>query len=377
MQGAGLMQAIARVNRTFRDKPGGLIVDYIGVFANLQKALVEYSPSDRDQAGVPIEELVDAMLEKHDIVRGLLHGCSFDASPDLSAGQRLAEHAKVLDFVMADQDRQRRFLDQVLALAKAYALAGAREEAAAIRNDVRLFTDVRAAIMKILNPDSGRGGSGAVEVDTAIGQLVNEAVAADEVVDIYKLAGVETPEISILSDEFLDSLAHKDKPNLQLGLLRRILSDRIKTVARSNLVQSRKFSEQLEEAINKYTNRSLTTAEIIAELVKLAKEMRNQASRHEQLGLTEAEAAFYDAIVQNETAVLELGDEKLKKISVDLVWSVRNSVTIDWNHKESVKAGMRSKVRRLLAINGYPPDLEEKAIELVLEQAELFADAPG
>lgn len=375
MQGAGLMQAIARVNRTFRDKPGGLVVDYIGVFANLQKALVEYSPSDRGQAGVPIEELVDAMLEKHDVVRGLLHGCVFDSSPELPAGQRLAEHAKVLDFVMADPDRQKRFLDQVLALVKAYALAGAREEAAAIRNDARLFSDVRAAILKILNPDSGRGGSGAVEVDTAIGQLVNEAVAADEVVDIYKLAGVEAPEISILSDEFLDSLAHKDKPNLQLGLLRRIVNDRIKTISRSNLVQSRKFSEQLEEAINQYTNRSLTTAEIIAELVKLAKEMRDQANRHEQLNLSEAEAAFYDAIVQNESAVLELGDEKLKKISVDLVWSVRDSVTIDWNYKESVKAGLRSKVRRLLVINGYPPDLEEKAIELVLEQANLFASA--
>ncbi|WP_241901585.1 type I restriction endonuclease subunit R [Nocardioides houyundeii] len=373
MQGAGLMQAIARVNRTFRDKEGGLVVDYIGVFSNLQKALVEYSPSDRDQAGVPIEEIVDAMLEKHDVVRGLLHGCPYDSSPDLTAGQRLAEHAMVLDFVMADPDRQKRFLDQVLALAKTYALAGAREEAAVIRNDVRLFTDVRAAILKILNPDSGRGGSGAVEIDTAIGQLVNEAVTADEVIDIYKLAGVETPEISILSDEFLDSLAHKDKPNLQLGLLRRILNDRIKTVSRSNLVQSRKFSEQLEEAINKYTNRSLSTAEIIAELVKLAKEMRDQASRHDELGLSVAEAAFYDAIVQNQAAVLELGDDKLKKISVDLVWSVRNSATIDWQHKDSVKASMRSKIRRLLAINGYPPDLEERAIELVLEQAELHA----
>ncbi len=373
MQGAGLMQAIARVNRTFRDKPGGLVVDYIGVFSNLQKALIEYSPSDRDQAGVPIEELVDAMLEKHDVVRGLLHGCPFDSSPALPAGARLAEHAKVLDFVMADPDRQSRFLDQVLALVKAYALAGAREEAAAIRNDVRLFADVRAAILKILNPDAGRGGVGAVEIDTAIGQLVNEAVAADEVVDIYKLAGVDTPEISILSDEFLESLAHRDKPNLQLGLLRRILNDRIKTVSRSNLVQSRKFSEQLEEAINKYTNRSLTTAEIIAELVKLAKEMRDQAHRHEELGLSEAEAAFYDAIVQNQAAVLQMGDDKLKKISMDLVTSVRNSVTIDWNYKESVKAGLRAKVRRLLAINGYPPDLEERAIELVLEQAELFA----
>lgn len=373
MQGAGLMQAIARVNRTFRDKPGGLIVDYIGVFANLQKALIEYSPSDRDQAGVPIEELVSAMLEKHDVIRALLHGCDFDSSPELPAGPRLAEHAKVLDFVMADPDRQRRFLDQVLALAKAYALAGAREEAVTIRNDVRMFTDVRAAILKILNPDAGRGGSGAVEVDTAIGQLVNEAVAADEVIDVYKLAGVDTPEISILSDEFLDSLAHRDKPNLQLGVLRRILGDRIRTISRSNLVQSRKFSEQLEEAINKYTNRSLTTAEIIAELVKLAKEMRDQAHRHEELGLSEAEAAFYDAIVQNESAVLELGDEKLKMIAHDLVWSVRSSVTIDWRYKESVKAGLRSKVRRLLVINGYPPDLEEKAVELVLEQAELFA----
>ena len=155
--------------------------------------------------------------------------------------------------------------------------------------------------------------------------------------------------------------------------MRRILNDRIKTISRSNLVQSRKFSEQLEEAINQYTNRSLTTAEIIAELVKLAKEMRDQANRHEQLGLTESEAAFYDAIVQNESAVLAMGDATLKKISADLVRSVRNSVTIDWNYKESVKAGLRSKVRRLLAIHGYPPDLEERAVELVLEQAELFA----
>ncbi len=377
MQGAGLMQAIARVNRTFRDKPGGLIVDYIGLFANLQKALAEYSPSDRDQAGVPIEEIVAVMLEKHDIILGLLHGCNFDSSPHLKAGQRLAEHAKVLDFVMADPDRTTRFLDQVLALVKAYALAGSRDEAGAIRDDARLFADVRATILKIQNPDSGRGGSGAVEIDTAIGQLVNEAVAADEVIDIYKLAGVETPELSILSDEFLDSLAHKDKPNLQMGLLRRLLNDQIKTIQRTNVVQGRKFSEQLEEAIFRYTNRSLTTAEVIAELVTLAKEMRNQSTRHEQLGLTEAEAAFYDAIVQNDASVLEMGDETLKKMAAELVTSVRQSATIDWNLKESVRAAMRAKVRRLLAKYDYPPDLEEKAVELVLEQAELFASAPA
>ncbi len=374
MQGAGLMQAIARVNRTFRDKPGGLVVDYIGVFSNLQNALAEYSPSDRDQAGVPIDEIVAAMLEKHDIILGLLHGCELDSSPDLSAAERLAEHAKVLDFVMGDTDRTERYLDQVLALAKAYALCGSRDEAAAIRDDMRLFTGIRAAILKIQNPDSGRGGSGAVEIDTAISQLVNEAVAADEVVDIYKLAGVDTPELSILSDEFLDSLATKDKPNLQIGLLRRLLNDEIRTIKRTNIVQSRKFSELLDEAVNRYTNRSLTTAEIIAELVRLAKAMRDQTNRHDELGLSESEAAFYDAIVQNDAAVLEMGDDTLKTMAGELVRSIRQSVTIDWNLKESVRAAMRTKVRRLLARYDYPPDLEEQAVELVLEQAMLFGD---
>ena len=373
MQGAGLMQAIARVNRTFRDKPGGLTVDYIGVATNLRQALAEYSPSDRDQAGVPIEDVVAVMLEKHDIVRGLLHGCDYDSSPHLSPADRLAQHALALDFVMADPDLTSRFLDQVLALAKAFALCGARDEAAAIRNDVRMVTDVRAAILKIQNPDSGRGGSGAVEFDTAIGQLVNEAVAAYEVVDIYKLAGIESPELSILSEEFLDSLIGKDKPNLQMGLLRRLINDQIRTVQRTNIVQSRRFSEQLDEAINRYTNRALTTAEIVAELVKMAKEMKAQNDQHHKLGLSVAEAAFYDAVVQNDAAILQMGDETLKQISVDLVGAVQQSATIDWSIKESVRAAMRSKIRRLLAKYGYPPDLEERAVELVLEQAELFA----
>lgn len=368
MQGAGLTQAIARVNRTFRDKPGGLI----SVFANLQKALVEYSPSDRDQAGVPIEELVDAMLEKHDIIHGLLHGCDYDSSPDLPAWQRLAEHARVLDFVMADPDRTIRFLDQVLALAKAYALCGARDEAEAIRKDARLFADVRTAILKIQNPDSGRGGSDAVEIDSDVGQLVNEAVAADEVVDIYKLAGIENPELSILSDDFLDSLINKDRPNLQTGLLRQLINDQIKSVSRTSIVQGRKFSEQLEKAINKYTNRSLTTAEIIAELVKLPKEMRDQNGRYKSLGLSAAEAAVYDAIVQKEAAVRKMGDATLKKMATELVSSIRRNATIDWSLKESVRAAMRAKVRRLLAKYDYPLNFEDRAVELVLEQAELL-----
>ena len=213
-----------------------------------------------------------------------------------------------------------------------------------------------------------------MEVDSALEQLLNEALTADRVVDIYALAGVDTPEISILSDKFLDSLAEKDKPNLQMGLLRRLLNDQIRTVQRTNAVQGRKYSEMLDEAVNRYTNRSLTTAEIIAELVNLAKQMRDAQKRHEELGLREDEVAFYDAVVQNDSAVMELGDETLKTIAQELVKSVRQSATIDWNLKESVLAAMRSKVRRILAKYDYPPDAEAKAIELVLEQAEVFAN---
>jgi len=374
MQGAGLMQAIARVNRTFRDKPGGLIVDYLGIATHLRQALAEYSPTDREQAGVPIEQMVAAMLEKHDIVRSLLHGTVYDADPRLPAAQRMAAYATVLDVVMSDPDRKTRYLDQVLALTKAFALCASRDEGLAIRHDVRLFADVRAAILKIENPDAGRAGSKAgVELETAIGQLVDEAVVADAVIDVYALAGIETPELSILSDEFLDGIAHKDKPNLQMGMLRKLLSDEIRTVQRTNLVQARRFSEQLDDAINRYTNRALTTAEIIAELVKLAKQMRDAAQRHTQLGLSVAEAALYDAIVQNDAAVLQMGDATLKRIAVDLVWAVQQSVTIDWSVKESVRAAMRAKIRRLLAKYDYPPDQEDKAVELILEQAELFA----
>lgn len=374
MQGSGLMQAIARVNRTFRDKPGGLIVDYIGIGTNLQKALSEYSPSDRDQAGIPIDELIDAMMEKHHIIKGIVHAHKYDSSANLPQTEMMTQAAGLMNFVLDDPERVRSFNDNVLALMKAFALTGSRPEAAGIRDDVRFFSAVRAAIIKNLSPDSGRGGSGAVEIDTAISQLVNEAVAAEEVIDIYKLAGIETPELSILSDEFLDSLVDRENPNLQVGLLRKLIDDKIRTVKRTNIVQSRKFSELLDRAIRSYTNRALSTAEIIAELVELAKEMRDAEKRHEELGLSVGEAALYDAVAQNGAAVIELGDETLKKIAIDLVRVIQKNVTIDWNQKESVKAGMRASIKRLLAKYDYPPDAEAKAVELVLEQAELIAE---
>jgi type I restriction enzyme R subunit len=375
MQGAGLMQAIARVNRTFRDKPGGLIIDYIGIAQNLKDALADYSPSDRDKAGVPIEQVVAVMLEKHDVVTGLLHGFSWASDPHLPARERMNQLAGTLNFVLGDPDRKTRYLDQVLALTKAFALAGARDEALAIRDDVRFFADIRSAIVKLdREGEPGRGGKGgSAEVDTAIAQLVSEAVAADDVIDVYAAAGIEKPELSLLSDEFLDSLSKDERPNLQMELLKRLLADQIRSLRRSNLVESRRFSEMLDTAILRYTNKTLTTAQIIAELVELAKQIREGSKRGEELGLNEAEVAFYDAVAQNDSAVLELGDEVLRQIAKDLVKTVRENTSIDWNLKESVRAALRAKVRRLLAKYDYPPDKEARAVQLVLEQAELFA----
>lgn len=373
MQGAGLMQAIARVNRRFKDKPGGLIVDYIGLFTSLQRALSVYSPSDREQAGVPIEQLVDVMLEKHDIVRGMLHGVTYDSSTELSAKERLAQYAAVLDHVLSDPDLTKRYSDQVLALAKAYALTASRPESQTIRDDVRLFTDVRAAALKILNPDAGQSQQGGSNLDSVLGQMVNDAVTADQVVDVFQFVGMKSPELSLLSDEFLDSIAHSNQPNLQLGLLRRLLNEQVRTLQRKNVVQGRKFSQMLTEALSRYTNRSLTTAEIIAELVNLAKEMRQDQQRAHELGLSEAEIALYDAIIQNDSAILELGDETLKTIARELVTTIQKSAIINWTFKESVRARMRSRIKRLLARYKYPPDKQEEAVRLVIEQAEHLA----
>lgn len=377
MQGAGLMQAIARVNRRFKDKPGGLIVDYIGLFTSLQEALADYSPSDREQAGVPIEEFVDVMREKYDVIKGILHPVAYDSSPDLPAQERLTQYATVLDFVLSDEDISKRYNDQVLALAKAYALVAARPEAEAIRNDVRMFTDVRAAALKILSPDAGASRPGGGNIDSVLSQLVNESVTADQVVDVYQFAGMERPELSLLSDEFLDSIGKSRKPNLQLGLLRRLLNDQIRTLQRKNLVQSRKFSEMLTDAVKRYTNRSLTTAEIIAELVSLAKEMRENQQRADALGLSDDEVALYDAIIQNDSAIMQMGDETLKAIARELVTTIRQSATIDWTLKETVRAKMRSKIKRLLARYKYPPDKQEEAVKLIIEQAEHLAAYEG
>jgi len=375
MQGAGLMQAIARVNRTFLDKPGGLIVDYIGIAQSLKNALADYSPSDRDQAGVPIEEVIGVMLEKHDVVCGILHGLDWNSDPRLPGIERMNQLLGASEFVLADPDRKERFMGQVMALLRAFALAGASDETLTIRDDTRFFSDVRSYISKLDKEGApGQGGSGGTAaMDTAISQLISEVVAADQVIDIYAQAGLDRPDLSILSDEFLEHVKSADRPNLQMMMLRKLLSGEIKTIRVTNIVQARMFSDMLDAAIASYTNRSLTTAQIIAELVELAKVMRDAHTRGKALGLRDDEVAFYDAIVQNDAAVLELGDEVLKEIARKLVKTVQESATIDWNLKDSVRATMRAKIKRLLTRYDYPPDKEAAAIELVLQQAEVLA----
>ena len=369
MRGHGLMQAIARVNRVFKDKPGGLIVDYLGLADQLKLALAAYSEKDRGEAGIPQEEAVALMLEKYEIVTALFHG--FDYSPFISGtpGQRLAVIPAAMEHVLTQQDGKKRFMQVVTELSKAFALAVPHEQALAIRDDVGFFQTVRAAFAKA-TPSEGKTQE---ELDTAIRQIVSKAVAADEVIDIFAAAGLKSPDISILSDEFLQEVRDLPQRNLALELLRKLLNDEIKVTARKNTVQARSFREMLERGIRQYQNRSIESAEIIEELIELAREMRDAHKRGENLGLTEDELAFYDALEVNDSAVKVLGDETLRTIARELVETVRKNVTIDWTVRENVRARMRTLVKRLLRKYGYPPDKQEKATLTILEQAEVLS----
>lgn len=307
------------------------------------------------------------MLEKYDIIKGILHKVTYDSSPALAASERIAQYATVLDFVLSHEDITKRYNDQVLALAKAYALVASRPEAEPIRDDVRLFTDVQTAALKILNPNADKSRIGSGNIDSVLVQLVNKSVTADHIIDVYQFAGMERLELSRISDEFLNSIGKKENPHLQLGLLRRLLNDKIRTLQRTNLIQSCKFSKVLTYAVKRYTNRSLTTAEIIAELVELAKEIRNNKKRSEELGLSDVQVALYDAIIHNDFAIMEMGDDSLKTVACELVDMIRRSATIDWTMKKSVRVRMHSQIKRLLAKCKYPPDKQDEAVKLIIE----------
>jgi type I restriction enzyme R subunit len=369
MRGHGLMQAIARVNRVFRDKPGGLVVDYLGLADMLRKALAEYTEGDREETGIPQDKAVALLQEKHEVVCDMLHGFDYGKYFTGSPGEKVAVLPAAMEHLLKQPDGKARFMDEVGKLSKAFALAVPHEAALALRDDIAFFQAVRAGFAKNTSTAGVKSGD---DLDSAIRQLVSKAVASDQVIDIFAAAGLKKPDISILSEEFLDEIRGMPQRNLALELLQKLLGDEIKARSRKNLTQARSFAEMLERAIRAYQNRSLETAQIIGQLIELAREMREAHKRGESLNLSEDEVAFYDALEVNDSAVAVLGDDTLRQIARELVDTVRRNTTIDWTLKESVKAKLRVMVKRILNKYGYPPDKQAKATQTVLEQAELL-----
>ncbi|HDP25487.1 MAG TPA: type I restriction endonuclease subunit R [Deltaproteobacteria bacterium] len=373
MSGHNLMQAIARVNRVFRDKPGGLVVDYIGLADSLKRALANYTASGgRGDATIDQEQALAVFLEKYEIVRDMLHGFDYQSVISGPASGRIAGLTRAMEYVLALEDGKKHYLPAVSTLTKAFALAVPNPKALVLRDEVGYFQELRTALVKTTGDERGKSPD---EMESAIRQLVSRAVASTEVVDIFAAAGMEKPDISIMSDEFLEEVQAMPQKNLALELLKKLINDEIRTRSKKNVVQARSFAEMLEQSVRKYQNRAIETAEVIQELIRLARELREAGKRGETLGLNEDEVAFYDALADNGSATQVMGDEKLKMLAMELVLRVRQSVTIDWTLRENARAQIRVLVKRILRQFGYPPDMEKKAMELVLEQAEVLCKA--
>ena len=370
MRGHGLMQAIARVNRVFRDKPGGLVVDYLGLAHELKRALANYTESGgTGETALDKEQAVQVMLEKYEVCCGLFHGFDRSAWAAGSPADRLQLLPAAMEHVLAQEDGKARCSRSVRELSQAFALAVPHPETVRIRDDVSLFQHVRAALSKRVGPDAKSDE----ELDHAVRQIVSRAVAPDRVVDIFAAAGLKKPDVSILSEEFLHEVRGMGRRNLAVELLERLLKGELQIRRRKNVVQARSFAEMLEQTIRRYQNRAVEAAQVIEELIGLAREMREANARGEKLGLSDDELAFYDALGVNDSAVQVLGDETLRDIARELVETVRGNVTIDWTLRENVRANLRRLVKRVLRKHGYPPDKQEAATRTVLEQAEVLS----
>ncbi len=369
MRGHGLMQAIARVNRVFRDKPGGLVVDYLGLADQLKHALATYTESGgQGSPSIDTAQAITAMQEKHDIVCGILHGFNWQAAVG-DPKKALLMLPSVQEHVLQQQDGKQRFMQVVTDLSRAFALCAATDAAIELRDDIAFFQAVRSHLAKTLGsqrpPD---------ELDAAVRQLVSSAIMADEgIIDVFAAAGLKRPDISILSDQFLAEVRGLKHKNVAAELLAKLLKDEIKLRSTRNIVQSRQFSEMLKATLNAYHNRAIATQEVIEELIKLAREMSAATKRGVDLGLNDDEVAFYDALAANQSAVQAMGNDELKVIAAELVTKVRKSVTIDWTLRESARARIRVMVKRILKKHGYPPDLQDEATKTVLAQAELLS----
>jgi type I restriction enzyme R subunit len=368
MKGHNLMQAIARVNRVFGDKQGGLVVDYIGIGNELKAAMKTYTASQgRGRPTVDAHEAYSVLAEKIDVLRAMLHG--FDYSGFLMSGHRTL--AGAANHVLGIQEGKKRFADTALAMSKAFTLCCTLEEAKAVREEVAFFQGVKVLLTKRDLTAKKRTDE---QRELAIRQIIGSAVVSESVVDIFDAVGLDKPNIGLLDDDFLAQVAKLPERNLAVELLERLLEGEIKSRFAGNIVQDRKFSDLLADVIKRYQNRSIETAQVMEELVAMARKFREAASRGETLGLTEDEVRFYDALASNQSAVLELTDETLKKIAHELTESLRQNMSIDWSKRESVRAKLRLLVRRILRKYKYPPDKQDSAVELVLQQAQALAE---
>ncbi|MEF8721074.1 type I restriction endonuclease subunit R [Candidatus Accumulibacter phosphatis] len=368
MRDHNLMQAIARVNRVFRDKEGGLVVDYIGIAAELRKALKAYTESrGKGQPTLDAAEALAKLKELMEVARGLLHGFDFAAYPT----QAVALLLPAANFVLGQEEGKKRWFDVVLAISKAFSLCGTLDEALVLREEIAFFQAIKAVIAKATTSQKKLSED---RKNAVLKQILDNAVVAKGVEDIFKLAGLDRPDIGILSDAFLEEVRNLPQRNFAVELLQKLLNDEVKSRSRTNVVLERKFSERLQAALNRYRGRAIESAQVIEELIAMAREFRAAAQRGDALGLNQSELAFYDALADNESAVREMGDEILKKIAHELTEKLRNSASVDWQKRDSVRARLRNLVRITLRRYKYPPERQEEAIRLVLEQAERLSD---
>lgn len=367
MKGHNLMQAIARVNRVFKDKPGGLVVDYIGIANELKAALATYTQANgRGRPTIDAREALAVLMEKMDVLQSLLHGVDYSAFRS-QAWQLLPT---VADHVLGQKDGKKRFADAVLAAGQAFALCCTLDAALQYRDELAFLQAVKAAIIKSENVNKTLSDE---QKEHTLRQIISSVVVSDEVIDIFSSAGLKRPDIGVLSEAFLDDVRHMKQRNLAVELLERLLKDQIKSRFKTNVVQSAKFSELLQQSLTRYNNRTVQTSQVIEELIEMAKKFQEAAERGERLGMNNDEMAFYDALTANEAAVRELGDDTLKKIAVELVVKLRGSVTVDWSKRETVRAKLRVMVKTLLKRYKYPPDRQEEATDTVLSQAETLS----
>ena len=369
MRGHGLMQAIARVNRVYKDKQGGLIVDYLGLASDLKKALSQYTASNgKGRITFDQEEAVALMLEKYEIVSALFHGFDYTPYFDANTMEKMQILREAEEHILEQTNGKKRLLKYANELSKAFSLAVPNDRAIEIRDDVAFFQAVRGNLAKFDEKTPRKGG----DMDSAIKQIVSKSIVSDGVMDLFGELGQDKPEISILSDEFLMEVRDMPQKNLAVETLKKLLNDQISIRSRKNVVEARSFAEMLENTIKKYQNKSIDAVKVITELIDLAKDMNEAVSRGEKLNMTETELAFYDALGVNDSAVQVLGDETLRQIALELVKTIKNNLTIDWTLKESVQAKMRVSVKRVLKRYKYPPDKQKEAVETVLEQAQVI-----